>query len=879
MLLFAGACLLGAAAVAALVIANNAERPARVLPQEALALVPAPLPPDAGSAGGAGRAPETVLPVLEAGGWIQAFDQATGTLIQQYRFERLDPDPTGLPAGWVRMERPRAEFYLADHRVVALAGESADAYMPHRILESGTISGTAVIRMFEPPPGAILDEERDEPLLVIHTEQATFDNVLGEVRSPGRVRIESLSMELVGESLSILINDQGPVVRTTVEVERLDHMRMARGAAVERADPPPPPPAAPAAAPKPAPVRAASPAAPPDAGPAPPAPAPAAPPVYRLTLNEHVRVQEGIGARIATGDRLEVLFTPESRIGRSAEGALSAARRGPSPKGTVPLCSAGAFFFGIGPPPSIAPDIRADDIYVTCTGPLTMVPVTDPAEAAALAAPQDARMTLTGRPVELLDRAGEARVTCAQLAWFALEDRLELDGSPEFPLLVETPTARVEAAHLETAQPSAATPVRAATFRGGVSATDGRTTLWSDSLRAEFRPGAAEPAEFELERAVAEGDAQVMLPGGARAFGDRLVASGGGRHVELTGGDVALASQGMILEHGRRVLVDTEERSVRWEGPGTARLHDALPALDRPVRIARADLDAPPRATVTWEGSMSYDESTATARAVGGVVAVEDRGALERTTVSAREMTLHVAGAPAPPEGPDGDAPRSVERLEAAGDARLERRSWLAPDRGDEPRIFYLASERLEYDQPTGDARIPGPGELLIQDPRPAVGEKLFASRGTTSFSWTRSLALARRAGGTAECDIVMLGAIEMRHRGPDGGIATLGCGRIDALVELPRGAPGESATPGAEAAALRRLRAVEDVFLRTPERDVECAVLDYDAAARLVDLRAAPGGTVTVTTRATAQQVRFERATWDLATDTVRAASVSGGG
>ncbi len=955
-LLQVGGCLLGAALLVAFAIISSPQRTQRATPREPLALVPAPLPPDALGAAGAAD-PEAMLPNLEAGGWIQAFDQPTGNqpgrLLQQYRFERLDPNPAGVPPGFVRMDDPKAEFYLSDHRVVTLSGESALAYMPHRVLESGTITGTALIKVFEPPPGLLLDEARDKPLLVIHTAQATFDNILGEVRCPERVRIESLSMEMVGETLSILINDHGPKLRMTLEVERLDHLRIARSAAEKR-------PSGTAAAPAP-PVPLPAPA------PAPPSATPAAPPadadvqIYRLTLHEHVRIQEGIGARIATGDELVLLFSPESRdlLPRVAEIKTPGVLLG----------------LGAGVPPSIAPDLRADDIYVTCTGSLTMVPVSDPAEAAALSSPQDARMTLIGQPVELLDREAPARVTCGKLVYRALDERLELDGSPEHALLVRTPKAHVasqgfwmrgeqaaftgrgsltgwrgddaaidayfvgpqgsaapeQALHatwtegldldLAKGKPSGEIELRAATFRGdvvaraetgelsagrvrvgmerdaagvtrpseveasgSVSATDRRYTLWSDRLLVAFRPAngvtdpdAAPSSEYELDHAIAEGDAQVMLPGGARAFGDRLAAGGGGRHVELTGQDVALASRQMLIEHGRHVLVDTQERSVRWEGPGQARLHDgSLP--EHAGRMPRSALDRPARATVAWKGSMSYDEASGIARATGGVSAVE-RGPLDRTTVDASEMVVHLVEGQSPPGEETGEAHRTVQRIEAIGGAKLEQRSWLRPDHGDEPRIFYLASERLEYDQLTGNAIVPGPGEMLIQDPRPSERATLLGSRGTTSFRWVTRLTMTRRKGSLDEYDILMLDGIEMRHRATDGGAVTLGCNRVEALVELARGAAANPASPPSGGQTLRRLRARDEVFLRTPERDIECGMLDYDAAARVMDLLAAPGGAVTVTTRATAQQVRFERAGWDLATDTVRAVSVSGGG
>jgi hypothetical protein len=585
-------------------------------------------------------------------------------------------------------------------------------------------------------------------------------------------------------------------------------------------------------------------------------------------------------------------------------------------------------------------------------------------------------MTLTGQPVELLDREGPARVTCGKLVYRALDERLELDGSPEHPLVVRTPKAHVSSqgfwmhgeqagftgpgsltgwrggdaaldAHfsgppggtapeqalqatwtegldldLGPVKPSGEIELRAATFRGdvvaraetgdlsagrvrvgmerdnggvtrpteleasgNVSATDGRYTLWSDRLLAAFRPrsevtgpGAEAPAEYELDHAVAEGDAQVMLPGGARAFGERLAASAGGRHVELTGPDVALASRQMLIEHGRRVLVDTQERSVQWEGPGLASLHErALP--EGAGRMARSALERPARATVAWKGSMTFDEATGIARASGGVSAVEERSPLERTTVEASEMVVHLVEGRSPPGGETGDAQRAVERIGAIGGAKLEQRSWLRPDRSDEPRIFYLASERLEYDQLTGNALVPGPGVMLLQDPRPSERSTLLASRGTTSFRWVTRLTMTRRDGSLDQYDILMLDGIEMRHRGTDGAAVTLGCNRVEAFVELARGGAEDPPSPPGGDQALRRLRARDEVFLRTPERDIECGMLDYDAAAKLMDLRAAPGGAVTVTTRATAQQVRFERASWDLATDTVRAVSVSGGG
>ena len=100
----------------------------------------------------------SAMPVMEEGGWILTADKNTGKLAQRYRFLRLDPNPPGMGPNWVGMDKPRAEFYLADGRVVTLTGDSALVHLPHRVLESGTITGNVTIKLFEPPAGMLLDE-------------------------------------------------------------------------------------------------------------------------------------------------------------------------------------------------------------------------------------------------------------------------------------------------------------------------------------------------------------------------------------------------------------------------------------------------------------------------------------------------------------------------------------------------------------------------------------------------------------------------------------------------------------------------------------------------------------------------------------------------
>ena len=72
-------------------------------------------------------------------------------------------------------------------------------------------------------------------------------------------------------------------------------------------------------------------------------------------------------------------------------------------------------------------------------GRVTMVPIEDPSEIALLKSPQDTLATLTGGPVELLDRKRDAGARCDRLVYRGLEEKIELRGSPAHPLVIDTP--------------------------------------------------------------------------------------------------------------------------------------------------------------------------------------------------------------------------------------------------------------------------------------------------------------------------------------------------------------------------------------------------------------------------------------------------------
>jgi len=943
-------------------------------------LVPEALARDEVRTGDADPAAGGTMPKLEAGGWIQVIDKETGKLAQQYRFARLDPTPENMGANWVSMDQPRAELYLADNRVIRLSGDSALVHLPHRVLESGVLTGHVLIEVFEPPPDHLLDLDRDKPILVVHAPQAAFDNVMGEVTCPERFRVESPSMEFLGRGLSLLINDQLDPVRTSMTVEHLEFARFAQ-TAIGTA------PQDRTVAPRQGDVgqTAAAPgsAAPGSPGPGSPAAGARSSPAdnrqqpspvqyYQLTVRDHVEIREGIGTRVVTGDTLTYLFSTES------EGFASPAAAAPprSAKLTGRLASV---LFGqlqadsiIGQVPSsaelgvrsIAPPISDTDVYVTCTGGLSVVPVDDPALIERLESPRDSWMTLAGTPVELVDRSQDVRAECDRLVFHGLQQKIMLVGSETYPLSINTP--QMDAAgetfwirqgaggftgpgwltaartadrgdpsespqrvtwsdgvdldfdETSTVSSGALGDLRKAVFRGDVEARSGDSaiacheqmvldldtdaqgvtsptlltasgnvrandpdqTMWSDLLVASFvrRDSDANGDDAEIDVVTAEGNVQVLLADGARLFADRLIGDARGETVELTGADVAIANKQWLVDQGTSITLDKETGTARWNGPGAARMFGEVLALDVDGRFDRGTIELDPHARATWTESMSYDDAAGRGEGAieltGDVRMISEPDRLQRTSFGADVVTIELAGEPSGPAEAGPDDRRAIGMVIGRGNATLEQRRWVTVERSDQPRIVFISAGQLEFDQQTGLALVPGPGELLIRDLRPPSDDETdrFGARGTTSFKWTTRLQMTRQS--ETLYDIQMVDDVEMRHLDLMKQVTTLTCRRIDATVD--RGADARTIDGPTD---LKHVRAEGEVFLRTPTRDVDCDVFDYDVAGGLAELGARPGHLVTIHTRGTPQPVTLRGAVWNLVTDEITAQRGSAGG
>ncbi len=886
-------------------------------------LVPEPLASDELRTAGSDLSTDGAMPDLDAGGWIQIVDRATGKLAQQYRFTRLDPTPQGLPANWVRMDDPRAELYLADNRVVRLSGDSAVVHLPHGVLESGSISGNVLIEVFEPPPGQLLDDTRDDAVLVVHAPEASFDNVMGEVSCPDRFRIESPSMEFLGSGLSLLINDQTQPVRANMEIAHLEFARFAQN---------------PARSPAPRPTGESQTSPGTDTGldagthaPTKDSQQPAAVQYYELTLRDNVKIQEGIGVRVATGHSLVALFTNES------EGFTALTPPTSPPISAVPAWLTTAVFGQLNtnstvarqPPASsfsdrsIAPPITETDIYVTCTGGLSLVPVDDPTTIARLRSPRDSWMRLYGDPVVLVDRSQDARAVCDRLVFRGIEQTVRLVGSETHPLTITAPQmdaagesfyVRQGAAGFEgpgwlsskpldqgndeqvrvtwsdgvdlgfeeasSASAGAMGSLRRAVFRGNVTASDPQQTMWSDDLAVTFLESDEQGTHAtRADEVTANGNVQILMSDGARVFADRLHGDAVGETVTLTGRDVAIANKQWLIDRGHRVTLDKASGVAVWDGPGVARMFADNLAVGADERIDRGSLPLDHKSRATWTGSMRYNDSAADGNGAidlnGDVEMAWVPDPLQLTTFGADDVTIELA-APVGDAGQDNTADRrAIGTVVGRGNARLEQRRWVTEAHTDEPRIFFISSQRIEYDQRKGEALVPGPGELLSRDLRPAAdGDQAgdsFGGRGTTSFRWTSRLQMTRRS--ETLFDIAMVDGIEMRHLDLAGQPTTLTCNRIDATIDRSKSNQTDGPTD------LQHVRAAGEVFLRTPTRDIDCDLFDYDVRTGVARIEANPDQLVTIFTRGEPQPVTLRGASWNLVTDVITASAGTAGG
>jgi lipopolysaccharide export system protein LptA len=373
---------------------------------------------------------------LPKGGWLQVADD-TGRLAQQYRFTHLDPNPKDLPAHWIELRSPVVELYMGGGRLVVLSGKEAVAYAPRRALEEGRLLGDVVIHMFEPVLGGYADPTRDDPAMTITTQAAGFDNLSGRISCSGALKIVTPTEEMAGRDLQILLNDRDDRIEY-LEITQIDYLLLrdvqAVGAMPTTSQWPRPQRRIHKASGRPHVARRVIPVA---------ATAPASPPFYTLTLHDNVRITQAPAAnapaghtRLVRADILKVIFSFESQAFNTTSPPASAYLR--EPLGTRGFLAAAA----IG---AVPPKPGPEEVLVTCTGLLTMVPLEKADQQPPR--PQDMRLELIGAPVRVIDPAQNTTATCDQIIWRSQSERFDLTAAAPRNVIITSPEITIESRH------------------------------------------------------------------------------------------------------------------------------------------------------------------------------------------------------------------------------------------------------------------------------------------------------------------------------------------------------------------------------------------------------------------------------------------------
>jgi len=627
---------------------------------------------------------------LPQGGWLQVADD-TGRLSQQYRFSHLDPDPKDLASHWIEMQNPEVELFMGGGRLVVLSGNEAVAYAPRRALEEGRLLGNVVIRMFEPVRGSYADPNQSEPALTITTKNASFDNLSGRISCEGHLKVVTETEQMEGSNLHLLLNDRDDRIEY-LEVAEVDYLllRDVRSQTTSARS-----------SRSPAPHRASSVTAGPRITPV--SIQADTPPFYRLTLQDAVRIEQspptGTPAgqtRIARADLLHVVFSFESSAFTASPLPPTAHAR--QPLGTEAFLLASAIGLV---PPAPAPE----EVLITCSGPLTMVPLEQ--EEPRPSNPKDMLLKLVGNPVRVLDTIQQTSATCDQIVWRSSNERFDLTAIAPQTVTITSPDVTIESNHtwarpnaglagvqggglavLVASTPSASTedsPVarsgdettiawtgsvdirfdqsrstdqsglesirfvrdvevlspdgtivaddlemrfepdehgEAVPDRligsGGIRAANDDQVLWADHLLATLGPAETESAtesqgptgNIEVRNVLATGNVQVLMADGARVWADKLQGDAKQESVELTGADLVIARDEVVIEHGTSLRVRRLDGTARWPGPGRALMRTKQPNLQAETRIPRPDTpDTRPDvdSEITWQESVHID--------------------------------------------------------------------------------------------------------------------------------------------------------------------------------------------------------------------------------------------------------------------------------
>lgn len=537
--------------------------------------VPDPSAPPSGKA-------QNPQPIIDKSGIAVIQRQKDGRVVEEFRYERLDPDEGG---GEYHVVEPEAIFYLTPEqsRVIRMRADSGVIVAPDHQPQTGRFRDNLVITIYESATGAAADlsDDSTDVVMRIELDEADFDTTLGEVRSNSRVVALSPEVEFVGSGLQLVYNELK---------QRLEYLKIIDGESLTYR-------------PQALSLPSDSPAT--QAGDAPATDEVDPKPVqyYRVTFDRQVTVR--------SADRTLDADTLTAILAYRGQSEWQTRRRTDAP------ASGGAEELAATPALQPEPATEAadtDEVVLNWRGPMVVEPIDERPDE--ISDEQDVFVRFEGNPIVGRRERGD-RLTCAVVQYRQREDVIEALGSPDRPgITIEAPnmgtakaasltmcTATQRATLLgpgelqaaakdrqfvikwsgraklsfdgddDSADPSQDRQIEWATFFGDVVIEEPRFTLIGQSLTAHFVP-TGPSGRPQLESALVSGKVRVLSKDGAAGrtiAADKLMVetklNDQGRRVPSTldaRGSVVVSGGGQELRAGVLIvdLADPDERDA-----------------------------------------------------------------------------------------------------------------------------------------------------------------------------------------------------------------------------------------------------------------------------------------------------------------------------
>lgn len=353
-------------------------------------------------------------------------------------YRRFDARPLGV----IDIVEPTADIVFSPSRVVSIRADEATIVAPENQLRSGAFRGNVVVTLHQADTDQTVDPRAEDHVqLRVFLEEANFDIELGSLESTGDIRLVGQRVTFEGAGLSMTYNDlKGRIDR--LEVYRGKELRFKPDGPTtadnDRATPQA------SNMPESGPAKDATASNDTEAGPE----FEAEPdPFYRARFEDDVKLRNLDETLRMDGDFLDLTFAlGESRLGDEARGNAQHSAEPDEPAPTPDSLSAGSESPGKdahGPTMSDTqanqePEPGPDDIIITWTGRLLIVPEESPPADLKLGGPDAVLMRLSGQPVSIVT-PDDQTVVAAEVDYLTSTGRLRAAAGPESAMVIHDP--------------------------------------------------------------------------------------------------------------------------------------------------------------------------------------------------------------------------------------------------------------------------------------------------------------------------------------------------------------------------------------------------------------------------------------------------------